>query len=274
MIKHWLITGDTHSNVAERLHKIKTNMPEYLPEETAVIILGDVGLNYYLDKKDHRQKWAAEEYGYTIYCVHGNHEERASKISGMKFVRDEAVGGPVYYEEEFPNIRYFCDWGIYNIDGRKTLVIGGAYSVDKFYRLQRGWQWFESEQLTEWEMAACEQGAIAYPKFDLVLSHTCPLSLQPVDLFLGCIDQSTVDNSMEVWMERLMKELDLGLWLWGHYHADRIEAPHCEMLYYEVEDLKAIEERWRQYDETGKLDWWLPLSPRFQRLINGGSQKD
>jgi 3-oxoacid CoA-transferase subunit A len=267
MIKHWLITGDTHGQVADRLHKIKTTMPDYAPEETAVIILGDVGLNYYLDKKDHRQKWMAEEYGYTIYCVHGNHEERASNIKTMKFRNDSNVGGPVYYEEEFPNIRYFCDWGIYMIDGRKTLVIGGAYSVDKHYRIQNGWQWFESEQLNDWEMGSCGRSVAAYPRFDLVLSHTCPKSLQPTDLFLGCIDQSSVDSTMEVWMDGLENQMDYNLWLWGHYHGDRIEAPHCEMFYYEVEDLKTIEERWRRYDETGELDWWLPVSPSMKRLM-------
>lgn len=28
----------------------------------------------------------------------------------------------------------------------KTIVIGGAYSVDKFYRLSKGYNWFEDEQ--------------------------------------------------------------------------------------------------------------------------------
>lgn len=267
-IKNILITGDCHSRVAERLRKIKDTMPQYKPEETMVIILGDHGLLYYLDKSDRKRKREASAYGYRVYCVHGNHEERASKISGMKFVRDDDVGGPVYYEEEFPNIRYFCDWGIYNIDGRKTLVLGGAYSVDKYYRIQNGWRWFESEQLTDWEMGACGRSVAAYPHFDLVLSHTCPKSLQPTDLFLGCIDQSTVDSTMEVWMDGLEKQMDYNLWLWGHYHADRIEAPHCEMFYYEVENLVDIEVRWRRYDETGELDWWLPLSPSMKKIIN------
>jgi hypothetical protein len=41
-----------------------------------------------------------------------------------------------------------------------------------------------------------------------------------------------------------------------------------------MELLTDIVARWKEYDETGKLHWWLPVSPRFQRLINGGSQKD
>lgn len=267
-IKNWLVTGDTHGQVGFRLEAIRDNMPDYKPEETAVIILGDAGLNYYLNKTDQKHKKEVSTYGYTLYCVRGNHEARPGEALGMKLVNDEFVGGPVWIEEEFPLIRYFTDWGIYNIGGRKTLVIGGAYSVDKFYRLQNGWNWFKDEQLTEYEMSACERSAIAYPHFDLILSHTCPKSLQPTDLFLGCVDQTSVDNTMEVWMDKLLIQLDWGLLLWGHYHADRIEAPWCEMFYIEVENLVDIEARWSKYAETGELDWWLPMSPAMRKIVN------
>ena len=45
MIKNWLVTGDTHGQVLERLSHIG-----YPPDETALIILGDMGLNFYLNK--------------------------------------------------------------------------------------------------------------------------------------------------------------------------------------------------------------------------------
>ena len=265
MLKYALITGDTHGGNCNRLYQIKENMPEYKPEETAVIILGDVGFNYYLGKKDKISKAEASRYGYTIYCVRGNHEARPGEYLGMHLANDDFVGGPVWIEDDFPLIRYFCDWGIYNIMGRKTLVIGGAYSVDKWYRLQNGWCWFKNEQLTDFEMAACLKNT-ENREFDLVLSHTCPCSWQPTDLFLRGIDQTAVDNTMEIWMDKLKDEMDWGLWLFGHYHQDRIELPHVEMFYTEIEDLETIENRWRKYDETGEIDWWIPKSPKFEKL--------
>ena len=36
--------------------------------------------------------------------------------------------GVVYYEPEFPNILFAKDGEIYDFDGKKALVIGGAYS--------------------------------------------------------------------------------------------------------------------------------------------------
>lgn len=175
---------------------------------------------------------------------------------------DYNVDGPVWFEEEFPRIRYFCDWGIYKINGLNVLVIGGAYSVDKPYRLAQGWRWFENEQLTELERDNCLRDAKGR-HFDLILSHTCPYSWRPVDLFLQGIDQSSVDNSMELWMEQLKEETRWNIWLYGHYHADRLERPHVEIFYYEMEDLADIIARWERYDETGELDWWIPKSPDF-----------
>ena len=265
MLKHVLITGDTHGGNCNRLSIIKESMPEYKPEETAVIILGDVGFLYFLGKKDRINKAEASRYGYTIYCVRGNHEARPSEKLGLHLVNDDFVGGPVWIEDDFPLIRYFCDWGRYNIMGRKTLVIGGAYSVDKWYRLQNGWTWFKDEQLTDFEMTACLKN-VKDKEFDLVLSHTCPCSWQPTDLFLRGIDQSAVDNSMEVWMDTLKDEMDWSLWLFGHYHTDRIELPHVEQFYTEVEDLETIENRWQRYDTTGEIDWWIPVSPKFEKL--------
>lgn len=262
MLKNILITGDTHSKVNSRLKYINETMPEYEPTETAIIILGDAGLNYYLDSSDRKNKKAISKYGYTIYCVYGNHEARPSEKLGMKLVSDEFVGGPVWIEEDFPLIRYFTVWGIYNIQGRKTLVAGGAYSVDKHYRLVSGWQWFADEQLAEYERAACMR-SIRDQHFDLVLTHTCPYEWRPTDLFLNFIEQSTVDNTMELWFDAVRNAIDCGIWLFGHYHGDRIERPGVEMFYTEVEDLKTIEERWQRYNTTNELDWWLPKSSNF-----------
>ena len=184
----------------------------------------------------------------------------------MELLYDENVKGLVWIEEDFPRIKYFQDWGIYEIDGLRTLVIGGAYSVDKYWRISRGAKWFENEQLSQIERDACYMSAYGR-QIDLVLAHTCPLSLQPTDLFLRGLDQSTVDNTMERWMEDLFKVFNWKLFLFGHYHADRIEWPHVEQFYMEMEPLTDVLERWRKYDETGELDWWIPLSPKMKRLM-------
>lgn len=268
MIKKWIITGDTHGLVDHRLEQIVHYTDNIVPEETAVIILGDAGLNYYLNKTDCKVKDRSSAFGMRVYCVRGNHEQRPQNVHGMKLVDDDDVGGKVYMEEDFPLIRYFVDGGEHIIDGKSVLVIGGAYSVDKYYRLARAAGhsfsgWFEDEQLSEEEQSEILK-RVSGKRYDIVLTHTAPITWEPTDLFLRGIDQSTVDKSMEFWLKEVAMSVCWGCWLFGHYHADRIEAPHVEQFFREYEDLETIINRWKRYDETGEIDWWLPKSPMFK----------
>ena len=123
-------------------------------------------------------------------------------------------------------IRYFDNYGIYYLKTEdreyRTLIIGGAYSVDKYYRLKNKLLWWEDEQLSDKEKVDAEMIIRQTNKhFDLVLSHTCPYSLRPTDKFLPIVDQSTVDTSMEKWLEIIKDMITYDVWLFGHYHIDR-----------------------------------------------------
>ena len=262
MIKNVLITGDCHGKVDQRLTYIQQMMTEYDPSETAIIILGDVGFNYYKNKKDWKLKHHVGQFGYTVYCLRGNHEDRANNCK-VNMVYDSFVHGYVYMDAEFPNIIYFSDEvAEYEIMGKKILCIPGAYSVDKWYRLQNDWHWFAQEQLTEEEMQYAEK-TFGGKYYDFVFSHTAPLKWEPTDLFLNCIDQSTVDKTMEVWLDKFESMILWKCWCFGHYHADRIERPFVEQFYIEVEDMNSIWNRWQKYTQTKELDWWIPKSPNF-----------
>ena len=274
MFKNWLIKGDCHGSFTWMTNGC---LDDYKPEETAIIVLGDFSVNYFLDKKDERLKKELNERGYTFYVVRGNHEARPIDVPEYKLVYDEEVGNQVWVQERFPNLRFFMDYGEYKIDKYSVAVIGGAYSVDKWWRLQRAGVmsklhpyyhdpkrtgWFSNEQLTEDEMKEA-YNLFVNKTYDFVFSHTCPISWQPTDLFLSVVDQSGVDNSMEFWLEYLKNSIIWDVWCFGHYHGDRIEKPHVEMYYRDIEDLEVIWERWERYDKTGKLDWWLNKSPNF-----------
>lgn len=279
MIKTWLIRGDTHGNMDELINQLVN----YERETTAVIVLGDFGINFFLNKTDTHKKEFVEAQKYYIYVVRGNHEMRPEHLSSKIHEYDKNVGGWVVYEPEYPHIRYFDEYAspIYNINGHKTLVIGGAYSVDKWWRLSRAGildpemnnpkktGWFSDEQLTADEMLDIEKyiNAENDNHFDFVFTHTCPLKYQPTDLFLGAVDQSTVDTSMEVWLNKISEQITFNVWCFGHYHADRLERPHVEQYFHDIEELDVVFDRWKKYDETGELDWWLNKSPNFYQGV-------
>lgn len=272
-IKHWLVTGDTHGLVMTRLSNIDAE--KYPPTETAIIILGDAGLNFYLNKTDAKNKKFVNQTGYSIYCVRGNHEERPENLPGVELVYDEETKGKVWYQPEFENIRYFVDGEDYAIGGKVALVIGGAYSVDKWYRLARAGVsgkldpnytnskktgWFPAEQLTDAEMSAIEVNCNGN-YYDVILTHTCPESWEPRDLFLPGLDQSSVDKTMEKWLDEFKKTIDWQVWLFGHYHDDRLVRPGVEMYFRDIEDWDAIMKRWENPDN---LDWWLKKDPNYE----------
>ena len=79
--------------------------------------------------------------------------------------------------------------------------------------------------------------------FDLVLTHTCPLDWEPTDLFIGGIDQTKVDTSMEVWMNTLKDKISWKVWLFAHFHTDRAQQKGVEICYLRIEPLEDIMKR-------------------------------
>ena len=217
------------------------------------------------------------------FIVDKNTEESVSYYgnNGIKTIFDPYVHGTVYYEPNFPHIRYFLDYGFYNINKYNCLIIGGAYSVDKAWRLQRACLteetnipkksgWWNNEQLSPEEMKDCmrqiQTFAATGKHIDFIMTHTCPYSIEPRDMFLGFIDQSTVDDSMERWLDEVKESVTWKYWLFGHFHADRIERPYIEQYFNDIEELDEIVKRWKKYDETGELDWYLAKSPIFNEM--------
>ena len=103
-----------------------------------MILLGDVGANYYLDERDIKTKEALASCPITFLCIHGNHEERPENISGYSIIY--YGGAPCYFQYEYPNILFPKD-GIININNYRCLILGGAYSLDKKVRIARGGDW-------------------------------------------------------------------------------------------------------------------------------------
>lgn len=143
------ITGDTHGDL--------TRVEEFIlkfgcTKDDIIAIMGDVGINYYGKENEKSAKKKYNEFGPTLFCIQGNHEERPYNFASYKMKKWN--GGIVYYEEEFPNLIFAKDGEIYNLNGQQVLVLGGAYSVDKWYRIIRtyiNFRFILSEQLTETE---------------------------------------------------------------------------------------------------------------------------
>ena len=226
------ITGDTHRDFS-RIYNFCER--EETTRDDIMIILGDSGINYYLMGMDNILKSELELMPITLFCIHGNHEERPFNIPSYE--EQQWHGGTVYVEPKYPSLIFAKDGEIYDFNGQKYIAIGGAYSVDKYIRLIHGYPWFESEQPTD-KIKACVEHRLDSVDWhiDGVLSHTTPKSYEPTWAFLSGIDQSRVDKSTEEWLDKIEKKLKYRYWYSGHFHVDSQEGP-IKIMFINIEKL-------------------------------------
>lgn len=219
--------GDIHGKLEELLY-----MLTHLVEGDTVVLLGDNGLNFYKDgtdvKRKRRLSIAALQAKVDILIVRGNHDIRPSDIESYSLV--DYKGARAWIESEFPYLYFAEDGGVYEIEGQRVLTIGGAYSVDKYYRLDKNWPWFPNEQLSEKEREFILDSLDANAYYDLVFTHTCPYNFRPLKDFLDYKVEE--DFTMEIFLQQVYNKIEknFGSWMCGHFHHSRQIAPRVRVL--------------------------------------------
>lgn len=228
-----ILTGDTHGEF-ERIEEFCEEY-ETTPEDV-IVILGDAGINYWLNSRDLELKERLARLPVTIFCIHGNHEERPEELHSYEEMTWRE--GMVLFEPDYANLLFAQDGEVYDFDGKKALVIGGAYSVDKYYRIANGLRWFPSEQPDERtkELVERKLNQLGW-RVNYVFSHTVPLDYIPQHALLPTIDQRTVDRSTEEWLGAIEKRLRYDRWFAGHYHVT-CDMEQVHILYEDYEELE------------------------------------
>lgn len=245
----FFITGDKHrdfSRIKSFCNDTKTRRKDVL------IILGDAGFNYYGDKKDDVLKAEISNLNITLFCLHGNKENRPKNV-GTYGIRS-FCGGKVYYEPKYPNIYFAIDGETYNFEGKKYMVVGGAHSVDKIRCIKEDLPYWDDEMPDEETKEKVEAG-LGEEKYQIygMLTHTCPIDYLPTEMFMSTRQNSIIkrkphkakskklfkpdiDRSTEIWLGELEKKLDYKIWFCGHYHIDK-QIDKIQMMYKEIRPL-------------------------------------
>lgn len=244
------LCGDIHQEITpvydfvNRLNERNIN----LDKTDTIIFLGDFCANYFCNgnPKEEEFKYDINNIGCRILVLRGNHEERIQNMinkypykyvlgklseQGYEYLvpndnwyaMDQITNIRYYYEKNYPNIWYLPDEPCaFNLNGYSIFSLPGAYSVDKYYRLATGQRWFKDEQLTQEEMDTVRvQPWDKIQRFDLIISHTCPISFEPTDLFYPNVDQNAIDKTMERFLEEVRQDASYTAWCWGHFHQYR-----------------------------------------------------
>ena len=141
-------------------------------------------------------------------------------------------------EENYPNLLFFKDSEIYNIQGKNVLVLGGAFSVNKDLMIQNGYKWFKDEQPSDFiKQLALDNLLKNNNKVDIILSHTCPYKYLPHEMFHIGVDQSKVDQSLEHFLDKIEESIEYKKWYCGHFHTDKI----IDKMVFMFEGIKTLE---------------------------------
>ena len=230
----YFITGDKHRNF-ERVKNFCRDMNTR--RKDVLIILGDTGFNYYEDVRDDMLKKEISALNITLFCLHGNKENRPQNIGtyGIK----SFCGGKVYFEPKYPNIYFAIDGEVYTFEGKKYMVVGGAHSVDKLRCLQENKPFWDDEMPDDTIKAKVEEGlAVCDNKIYGMLTHTCPIDYLPTEMFVSTHQNAAIkrkprkaksksffkpdiDRTTEEWLGELEKQIDYEVWFCGHYHIDK-----------------------------------------------------
>ena len=105
-------TGDIHGAI-DSIDQF--NRKVHPTKDDVIVLLGDVGANYYRGRRDERLKEYLNQIGPVFLCIHGNHEIRPTNIPG--YTELQWNGGVVWAQPEYPNLLFARDGEIFELNG-------------------------------------------------------------------------------------------------------------------------------------------------------------
>jgi hypothetical protein len=219
-----LFSGDFHANSRSEIISVtkKSLIKKYGREKyngiKYHIILGDGGFMLRGNEKNDLASYKVlTRRPFPVLCVIGNHEP----ILGMNDVPEVDIGigeKVLLVNKADPFVAYLKRGKVYDIDGFKFLVLGGALSIDRKTREPDG-TWWPGEYWSEREERDVFKLLETQNTFDGVLSHTGPERVNrklawPFSPFPFILDNVARFN------ERVDDKVRCPDWWCGHWHRD------------------------------------------------------
>jgi len=222
------VIGDIHRDVD--IGKLEPkNFPEgqKLTKEDYVIICGDTALTW--DRgisTKYWQNWLDEQPWTTLWCD-GNHENFSELET---YPIEEWNGGKVHKINN--SIYHLMRGEIFELDGEKFFVMGGADSIDKDWRIP-GISWWSEEMPSYQEMEYAMSNLDKHDWcVDYVITHCAPANVQ------YSLNPQYTQDGLTKFLFEIDKKLDFKHWYFGHYHEDKEVDDKHTCLYQKVKRIK------------------------------------
>ena len=226
------ITGDTH-NSEDMSNLSKANMELCCLEQkadygaiTAAIVLGDFGLPWHTafvardgihptsstDKK--LLAWYNKK-PFKVLALMGNHDN----YDMLKKLPPVAMFGSTVLKVS-ENVFYLKRGEVYTIEEKRFLVLGGALSVDKIYRIPHKSWWEEEAWSSAEEEALLAKIAAGERTFDYVLSHNGPTAgIASVEEYVKNGGE-VIKDPVVAFNDQIDSMITYKKWFFGHWHSD------------------------------------------------------
>lgn len=218
------ITGDTHVPVdVSKLGTKKFPEQKRLTKNDSLIICGDFGGVWDGGNEDlYWQKWFDQK-RFTTLFVDGNHENFDLL---EKYPVTTLHGGKVHRIKD--SIYHLIRGEVYEIEGKRIFVMGGASSHDKQYRTE-GKSWWRQElpSKAELDRARANLDAAGWT-VDIVITHCAPTTVQYT------LSDGYKKDALTDFLEDVSSKLDFEKWYFGHYHVDREISEKYRAVYNDI----------------------------------------
>lgn len=210
-----ILLGDLHGNFALANYILK-GTKELFKCDT-IVQAGDFGIWASCLQAKSLKSILNIANNYKIYFVRGNHEEYIR--NGKLYFSDyEGVIVPAFFKN-VKNIPIHVDGDEFELDGKKWLGIGGAFSIDWMYR-KVGVSWFPNHELVSETVYNRVMKDISTNKInpEIMITHEVPTSINIKMFELKPIMYNGKNKSGSDFLEKIYNAHPPKLWIHGHYH--------------------------------------------------------
>lgn len=232
------VTGDCHGDWRKFSTK---SFPEQrkMTKDDYVIVCGDFGLWHDTNEERYWLDWLNNK-SFTTLFVGGNHENYDRLLNSDEFEEVEWNGGVV--KKIRNTILYLENGYVFNINGKKFFVFGGAKSHDindgildldnyenhlefsreynrmvkerKAFRVNH-LEWRKEEIPSKEDMNFAENTLSSNDnKVDYILTHCAPQTI--VNKLFNMYES----DELTEWLDKININTNFGKWFFGHYHEN------------------------------------------------------
>lgn len=220
------IRGDTHGDSAVWAAP-GYGIRQYVKEGDFLFICGDFG---YVDKPYVLDE--LETFPFTILFCDGNHEN-----FGMlnQYPLEMWNGGKIHRIRE--NVIHLMRGQVYEINGKKYFVMGGAASIDKKY-LVEGICWWPEEVPSEEEIEEAKRNLkrVNY-EVDVIITHAPTKEAMDEFKLRPIAQEERLRRFLDKWIPLVVTYKH---WYFGHIHLDA-EVETCKKQTAVWNDLRVVE---------------------------------